>query len=346
MTTDHEYDNVIKAALRVISATHYARVEDPHADAEQEYSREQLALAARALVQAVDEQPADDQPIGWNETVPDTGLRDRIAQALVAWAYRGKAPEHSGILATVRANAYSRADAVLAVLPAPTDWGAVLREAGWTECSPSWLHARSGECDTAPRLPGDADTSHWHPTRRLADETQQPEATASSGPDRIPLDDLTSDQLDALYDRIDTLEAVCESNKRAYVGAVRAAWAAEAERDRYRTAWTSARLRAEARGEGIERLCGDRDAYMGWMGQEQRFTASLRARITELEAGAVEHRAAHEQETANTAAEIDRARTTESTLARVRRLLDWGPIGTCCSHYLRAALDAPQPPTT
>jgi hypothetical protein len=48
-------------------------------------------------------------------------LRERIAEALIEWAYRGKNPEHGGILETVRANAYSRADAVLAVLPAPTD---------------------------------------------------------------------------------------------------------------------------------------------------------------------------------------------------------------------------------
>ncbi|MFC8207985.1 hypothetical protein [[Kitasatospora] papulosa] len=47
-------------------------------------------------------------------------------------------------------------------------------------------------------------------------------------PERIPLDDLTSDQLDQLYARIATLEAVCLSNKRAYVGAVQAAWTAEA----------------------------------------------------------------------------------------------------------------------
>ncbi|MER7905411.1 hypothetical protein ABTX84_19275 [Streptomyces sp. NPDC095614] len=47
-------------------------------------------------------------------------------------------------------------------------------------------------------------------------------------PDRIPLDDLTSDQLDQLYARIDTLEAVCLSNKRAYAGAVQAALTAEA----------------------------------------------------------------------------------------------------------------------
>lgn len=60
-----EHETVIKAALRVIEATHYGRAEDPHADAESQYAEEQLALAARALAEAVDRKPADEQPIGW-----------------------------------------------------------------------------------------------------------------------------------------------------------------------------------------------------------------------------------------------------------------------------------------
>nr|WSZ21195.1 hypothetical protein OH837_48990 [Streptomyces canus] len=60
-----EHENVIKAALRVIQSTHYQRADDPHADAEQEYAQEQLALAARALVEAVNARPADEQPLGW-----------------------------------------------------------------------------------------------------------------------------------------------------------------------------------------------------------------------------------------------------------------------------------------
>ena len=59
------HDNVVQAALSVIQTTHYSRAEDPHADAAAEYSQEQLALAARALVEAVDKLPADQQPIGW-----------------------------------------------------------------------------------------------------------------------------------------------------------------------------------------------------------------------------------------------------------------------------------------
>lgn len=62
-----EHENVVKAVLRVIGSTHYQRADDPHADAEQEYAEEQLALAARALVRAVDRKDPDKQPVGWSE---------------------------------------------------------------------------------------------------------------------------------------------------------------------------------------------------------------------------------------------------------------------------------------
>jgi hypothetical protein len=54
------------AALRSIAAHHYGRPEDPHADAEDEYASEQLALAARDLVRAVEAMPEDKRPIGWD----------------------------------------------------------------------------------------------------------------------------------------------------------------------------------------------------------------------------------------------------------------------------------------
>ncbi|MBM7088099.1 hypothetical protein JTP67_05935 [Streptomyces sp. S12] len=59
-----------------------------------------------------------------------TALRDRIAEALMRWAERGNSPQYAAMRRpeTVRANAYSRADAVLAVLPT-TDRAAVLRDA-------------------------------------------------------------------------------------------------------------------------------------------------------------------------------------------------------------------------
>jgi hypothetical protein len=60
-----------------------------------------------------------------------TALRDRIAEALMRWTERGNSPQYAAMRRpeTVRANAYSRADAVLAVLPLSTDRAAVLREA-------------------------------------------------------------------------------------------------------------------------------------------------------------------------------------------------------------------------
>lgn len=61
-----EHETVIKAALRVIGSTHYQHASDPHADAEQQYAEEQLALAARALVRAVDRKEADERPVGWD----------------------------------------------------------------------------------------------------------------------------------------------------------------------------------------------------------------------------------------------------------------------------------------
>jgi chromosome segregation ATPase len=52
------------------------------------------------------------------------------------------------------------------------------------------------------------------------------------------------------------------------------------ERDRYRLAWKSASLRAEARGEGIERIVKDRESYQGWLEQEQANTQRLTAELT------------------------------------------------------------------
>ena len=54
------------AALRSIAAHHYGRPDDPHGDAEDEYAGEQLALAARELVRAVEALPEDQRPIGWD----------------------------------------------------------------------------------------------------------------------------------------------------------------------------------------------------------------------------------------------------------------------------------------
>ncbi len=54
------------AALHSIAAHHYARESDPHADAADEYASEQLALAARDLVRAVEALPENERPVGWD----------------------------------------------------------------------------------------------------------------------------------------------------------------------------------------------------------------------------------------------------------------------------------------
>ncbi|MEW2393130.1 hypothetical protein AB0933_32695 [Streptomyces venezuelae] len=77
-----QHETVITTALRVNQGTHYARADNPHADAEAEYGQEQLALAARALAEAVDALPADRQPIGWEKGY-DTERVERGRQQLL-----------------------------------------------------------------------------------------------------------------------------------------------------------------------------------------------------------------------------------------------------------------------
>jgi len=67
-------------------------------------------------------------------------------------------------------------------------------------------------------------------------------------------------------------------------GACLARWEEEQENARLRLAWRSARERAQAYGEGILRVVADREAYQGWLKQEQAVTQQLRARVAKLEA--------------------------------------------------------------
>ncbi|MYR46769.1 hypothetical protein [Streptomyces sp. SID5910] len=116
-----------------------------------------------------------------------TALRDRIAEALIAWTYRGKGPEHGGILETVRANAYSRADAVLAVLPATTDRAAVRAAAFRDAANGAHLNVHSSAAEGVRRwLLALADAE----LRRVAAETAAAEtqATTLSPTERTMLD--------------------------------------------------------------------------------------------------------------------------------------------------------------
>lgn len=60
---------VESAALEAIQARHYGRETDLWADAASEHADEQLALAARDLVRAIEALPAADRPVFWDAEV-------------------------------------------------------------------------------------------------------------------------------------------------------------------------------------------------------------------------------------------------------------------------------------
>jgi hypothetical protein len=70
MDVDTALDKVIRASLRSLSATYLA---DDHAysDAEAEYALELVCLAARELVEAVEAQNPEHQPVSWNDKRKD-----------------------------------------------------------------------------------------------------------------------------------------------------------------------------------------------------------------------------------------------------------------------------------
>ncbi|MFE7780332.1 hypothetical protein [Streptomyces nigrescens] len=75
-------DNLVQAALRLVTATHYQRANDPHAAGEANFARERLILAARDLVRAVNGLEPDKQPARWNKRVPCS--LDRTASPEIA----------------------------------------------------------------------------------------------------------------------------------------------------------------------------------------------------------------------------------------------------------------------
>lgn len=76
------HDALVRAALRVITADHYGDDASPYADADSEHASEKLALAARALVRAVDALPEADQPIGWPAPTAEADALARVRAAL------------------------------------------------------------------------------------------------------------------------------------------------------------------------------------------------------------------------------------------------------------------------
>lgn len=114
-----EHETVVKAALRVIEGTHYPRADDPHADAEAQYGQEQLALAARALAEAVERMPADEQPIGWTKDReprkdPETERADHFREAARLLEESGHDDDAVNLLYTVANGiaAYAPAESV------------------------------------------------------------------------------------------------------------------------------------------------------------------------------------------------------------------------------------------
>lgn len=73
---------LVSAVLRLVHSTHYADEASPHWAAEVEYSAEQVALAARALVRAVDALPEDQRPIGWDSESEQPRTLDELHSLL------------------------------------------------------------------------------------------------------------------------------------------------------------------------------------------------------------------------------------------------------------------------
>lgn len=78
--------------------------------------------------------------------------------------------------------------------------------------------------------------------------------------------------------RLSSLVA-CAPLRDMYASAERENTALKAERDRYRSAWLSARERAVAYGEGILRVVEDRETYEGWLKTAETRVAELEAEV-------------------------------------------------------------------
>ncbi|MCX5522236.1 hypothetical protein OG342_05055 [Streptomyces bobili] len=65
------------------------------------------------------------------------------------------------------------------------------------------------------------------------------------------------------------------------------------ERDRYRTAWRSARERAQAYGDGILRVVKDREQYQQWLKQAEERGVALERAMESTAADALRHRGCH-----------------------------------------------------
>lgn len=90
--------------------------------------------------------------------------------------------------------------------------------------------------------------------RNLADRTERGPLTADEA-GRL------RNGIDQLYQRIDTLEAVCKSNKQAYVGAVKHAWEVEEQAKQAEATITAVRELTQR----MHDWDGDRPAVGKWV---------------------------------------------------------------------------------
>ncbi|MGW3298448.1 hypothetical protein [Streptomyces rubiginosohelvolus] len=162
-----------------------------------------------------------------------------------------------------------------------------------------------------------------------------------TGQPRIPLDDLTSDALDALYDERDAARATArrlnyraqqaESKNATFERAV-GQWDVN-ERGTY-IPHTS--LRAIGIAAGTD-LLGSVRHLKHFQRVEQ---AEARVRELKAENAHYEEKVVGDLNEANTGLQRQAARA-EATVARVRQTVDAGPVGACCAHLIRAALNPP-----
>ncbi|MFE2041650.1 hypothetical protein ACFXAZ_12100 [Streptomyces sp. NPDC059477] len=137
-------------------------------------------------------QPADADDVPPSvDAGTDTALRDRIAEALMAWAERNNSVQYAAVRRseTVVANAYSRADAVLRVLTPAATRAAVLTDAERTMLAYALDQAQ--EAIWAEDGFTAEDQAALDSLHRLAAEPQQPELTTvvdlTDGPVHCPL---------------------------------------------------------------------------------------------------------------------------------------------------------------
>lgn len=177
---------------------------------------------------------------------------------------------------------------------------------------------------------------------------------------RIALDDLTSDALDALYDRLEAAESTEQARqldtcREAFASATSRAARAEA-RVREQQAGHAGLMKATVElitsiGRARHILATE---VLGWVEPGEDYSldqivdhvvAEDRAdqstiRRLEAENARYEEVVVGDLNEANTSLQRQAARA-EATVARVRQTVDAGPVGSCCAHLIRAALNPP-----